>query len=239
MFLKRLKKPKENINKNESANNQKVRYIIAGLGNPGKKYLHTRHNAGFLALDYISQKYGFKINTIKFKSYCAKYGVVNKLNKSDNSDKSDNSEIYENHENSANFENFDVLFMKPQTFMNASGEAISEAARFYKIKPENILVISDDVMLPSGKLRIKKSGSDGGHNGLKSIILSLSSDKFPRIKIGVGEKPRPDYELYNWVLGEFSKEEKTAMFETLAKVYECVDMFLQELPLDKIQNKYD
>ena len=215
MFFKSLKPFKNNKNNKESGG--KVKYIIAGLGNPGEKYMHTRHNAGFLALDYISQKYNLKINTIKFKSYCAKYQV----------------------EDTENAENFDVLFMKPQTYMNNSGEAISEAARFYRIRPENILVIFDDIMLPPGKLRIKKSGSDGGHNGLKSIILHLSSDQFPRIKIGVGEKPHPDYELVNWVTSKFSKEDEKIMFEMFAKVYECVDMFLKEIPIDKIQNKYN
>lgn len=238
MFFNRFKKSNEN-KENKFDNKSKIKYIIAGLGNPGEKYTYTRHNAGFLALDYISQKYNFKINNIKFKSYCAKYSVSNKLTNSYNSYNSINSDDFENNGNSENVENFDVLFMKPQTFMNKSGEAVSEAARFYKIKPENILVIFDDIMLPTGKLRIRKSGSDGGHNGLKSIILNLSSDEFPRIKIGVGEKPRPDYELADWVTSKFSKEDEKIMFEMFAKVYECVDMFLQELPIEKIQNKYN
>lgn len=186
----------------------KVRYIIAGLGNPGEKYVFTRHNAGFLALDCISKKYDFKINTIKFKSLCA----VNK---------------------------FGALFMKPQTYMNNSGEAVSEAARFYKIPPENILVISDDVSLPPGKVRIKKSGSDGGQKGLRSIIGHLSSENFPRIKIGVGDKPNPGYELADWVTSKFSKEEEKIISESFVKVYDCVDMFLKETPIEKIQNKYN
>ena len=204
MFFKFLNK-----NKNKEESGGKIKYIIVGLGNPGEKYSHTRHNAGFLALDYISQKYNFKINTVKFKSLCAKYAQSN------------------------------VLFMKPQTYMNNSGEAVSEAARFYKIPPENILVISDDISLPVGKLRIRKSGSDGGQKGLKSIIYHLSSDAFPRIKIGVGEKPHPDYELIDWVLSKFSKEDEKIMFDAFAKVYECVDMFLKEEPIEKIQNKYN
>jgi PTH1 family peptidyl-tRNA hydrolase len=204
MFLKFLGKNKQELN-------GKVNYIIAGLGNPGDKYFDTRHNAGFLALDYISQKYDFKINTVKFKSLCASY----KIGESG------------------------VLFMKPQTYMNNSGEAVSEAAGFYKIPPENILVISDDVSLPVGKLRIRKSGSDGGQKGLKSIIMHLSGDGFPRIKIGAGEKPHPDFELADWVLSKFKKEEQKIIFEAFGKVYDCVDMFLKEEPIEKIQNKYN
>ena len=184
-----------------------IKYIVAGLGNPGEKYAFTRHNAGFLALDYISQKYDFKINAVKFKSLAAKYDSA--------------------------------LFLKPQTYMNNSGEAVSEAARFYKIPPENILVISDDASLPPGKLRIRKSGSDGGQKGLRSITEHLSRDTFPRIKIGVGEKPRPDYDMADWVLSRFTKEEEKIIFGALAKVCECVDMFLKEEPIEKIQNKYN
>ena len=193
----------------------KVRYIVAGLGNPGDKYVLTRHNAGFLALEYISQKYNFKINTVKFKSLCAKFTVDLATDK------------------------FDVLFMKPQTYMNNSGEAISEAARFYKIPPENILVIFDDISLPLGKLRIRESGSDGGHNGLKSIIYHLSSDAFPRIKIGIGDKPHPEYELADWVTSKFSKNDEKVMFDMFLAVYDCVDMFIKETPINAIQNKYN
>ena len=216
MFFKRAKKPE---NKNNAG---KVKYIIAGLGNPGERYARTRHNAGFLTLDYISRKYNFKIDSVKFKSYCAKYHI-------DNTDS-------ENPENSGSF---DALFMKPQTYMNNSGEAISEAARFYKIPPENILVISDDITLPAGKLRIRKNGSDGGHNGLKSIIEHLSSDNFPRIKIGVGEKPHPDYDLADWVTSGFSKDEEKIISDALSKACDCADMFLKEIPIDRIQNKYN
>ena len=201
MFFRFRNKNKDNIS------DSKIKYIIAGLGNPGEKYLDTRHNAGFLALDYISKEYNFKINTVKFKSICAtKSGA---------------------------------LFMKPQTYMNNSGEAVSEAARFYKIPPENILVISDDISLPVGKVRIKKGGSDGGQKGLKSIIYHLSDDGFPRIKIGIGDKPHPDYELADWVLSKFSKEDDKIISESLPKVYDCVDMFLHETPIEKIQNKYN
>ena len=208
-------RPRNNINKNTGETGGKIKYIVAGLGNPGKKYMYTHHNAGFLALDYISQKYNFKINTVKFKALCGRYTVTAEENK------------------------FGVLFMKPQTYMNDSGMAVSEAARFYKIPHENILVISDDISLPVGKLRIRKSGSDGGQKGLKSIIYHLSDDAFPRIKIGVGEKPCPDYELIDWVLSEFSKDDQKIIFEAFSNVYECIDMFIHEMPVEKIQNKYN
>ena len=206
----------------------KIKYIIVGLGNPGAKYASTRHNAGFLALEYISKKYNFKINNLKFKSLCARYTVKTQ---SVGDCVPDVPLVKENE--------FDVLFMKPQTYMNDSGAAVSEAVRFYKIPLENILVISDDISLPVGKVRIKKSGSDGGQKGLRSIINHLSSENFPRIKIGVGEKPHPDYELMDWVLSKFSKEDEKIMSEAFAKVYDCVDMFLKETPIDKIQNKYN
>jgi PTH1 family peptidyl-tRNA hydrolase len=201
--------------KTKKENGGKVRYIIAGLGNPGKKYLFNRHNAGFLALDYISEKCDFKINTNKFKSFCARYTVSKDTGK------------------------FDVLFLKPQTYMNGSGEAVSEAAGFYKIPPENILVISDDINLPAGKLRIRKSGSDGGQRGLRSIANHLSSEDFPRIRIGVGQKPHPDYDAVEWVLSDFSKDDQKIMFEAFSDVFECVDMFMREIPMEMIQNKYN
>jgi PTH1 family peptidyl-tRNA hydrolase len=210
-------------NKNQNANNNKIKYIIVGLGNPGEKYASTRHNAGFLALDYISQKYNFKINTVKFKALCARYTV----------------NAHNNVGDGALDVPFDVLFMKPQTYMNASGEAVSEAIRFYKIPLENILVISDDINLPVGKVRIRANGSDGGQKGLRSIINHLSSENFARIKIGVGEKPHPDYELADWVLAKFTKEDEKIMSEAFPKVCDCVDMFLKETPINMIQNKYN
>jgi len=197
----------------------KIKYIVAGLGNPGRKYGLTRHNAGFLALDYISQKYDFKINNIKHQAYCGRYHFENKSEE--------------------NTEGFDVLFMQPQTYMNNSGEAVASAARFYKILPENILVIADDVSLPVGKIRIRAKGSDGGQKGLRSIIDILGTEEFPRIKIGVGEKPHPDFKLEKWVLSNFTKEDQKIIFDVLGGVYDCVDMFLRGLTIDKLQNKYN
>ncbi len=164
-----------------------ITHIIVGLGNPGEKYTFTRHNAGFLMVDYLAQRLGFKCDRLKFKSLCGEV-TINGVR---------------------------ALVMKPQTFMNASGEAVAEASNFYKIAPENIIVISDDASFDVGKLRIRKNGSAGGHNGLKSVIECLNSDKFPRIKLGVGQKPNPDYDIADWVLARFPKEAEPTFFSVL------------------------
>ena len=158
----------------------KLSWIVAGLGNPGLEYEHTRHNAGFLAVEELAKQCGgVKLNQMKFQSNCceAMLGEVR------------------------------CLLMQPTTYMNLSGDAIAAAANFYKIPPERVLVLFDDISLPVGKLRIRKNGSAGGHNGLKSIISCLGSDQFPRVKIGVGAKPHPDYDLADWVLSTVSKTE--------------------------------
>jgi PTH1 family peptidyl-tRNA hydrolase len=129
--------------------------------------------------------------------------------------------------------------MKPQTYMNGSGKAVAQAAKFYDIAPENILVISDDVSLPAGKIRIRAKGSDGGQKGLRSIINILETEEFPRIKIGVGEKPHPDIKLERWVLSNFTKEEQKIIFDVFVRVHDSVDMFLRGFAIDKIQNKYN
>ena len=205
-----------------------VKFIIAGLGNPGKKYLYTRHNAGFWALEYIAQKYNFKMNNLKHRAYCGRHTVIREI---PNEDESNAANV--------NSEKFDTLFMKPQTYMNDSGAAVADAARFYKIAPSNIIVISDDTSLPVGKIRIRARGSDGGQKGLRSIIYNLDTDEFPRIKIGVGEKPHPDVEMSRWVLSEFSKSELNILFDVFANVYDCVDMFLRGYAITQIQNKYN
>ncbi|MBQ3897377.1 MAG: aminoacyl-tRNA hydrolase, partial [Clostridia bacterium] len=148
-------------------------FIIAGLGNPGREYEQTRHNIGFIAANAIAEAHGVKIDRLKFKALTATCVIGTEK----------------------------VLLMKPQTFMNNSGEAIGEAARFYKVPPENILIIADDISLPPGTLRIRRKGTAGGHNGLKSIINHLDSTEFPRIKIGVGDRENPDEELMDYVLG--------------------------------------
>ncbi|MBQ4604379.1 MAG: aminoacyl-tRNA hydrolase [Clostridia bacterium] len=174
-------------------------FIIVGLGNPGKKYELTRHNAGFLFADLLADKNGERISKIQFKSVTANITLGGHR----------------------------CLLMKPQTFMNNSGEAVKQAAAFYKIPPENIIVVFDDISLPCGKMRIRRKGSDGGHNGIKSIIYLLNSDKFPRVKLGVGEKPHPDYDLADWVLSSFKKNELDALRETAENACKAVEMMVQ------------
>lgn len=174
-------------------------FIIVGLGNPGKKYELTRHNAGFLFSDLLADKNGESISKIQFKSVTANITLGGHR----------------------------CLLMKPQTFMNNSGEAVKQAAAFYKIPPENIIVVFDDISLPCGKLRIRRKGSDGGHNGIKSIIYHLNSDKFPRIKLGVGEKPHPEYDLADWVLSSFKKNELDALRDAAENACKAVEMMVQ------------
>ena len=152
-------------------------WLIAGLGNPGSEYEKTRHNTGFMSLDLLAARLQVKVSKERFKALTAQ----------------------------ADFDGQRLLLMKPLTFMNASGIAIEAAAHFYKIPPERIIVLFDDISLPVGKIRVRASGSAGGHNGIKSIISSLGTDQFPRVKIGVGAKPDPDYELADWVLGNIPK----------------------------------
>ncbi len=163
--------------KNKFSNS--VDFLVVGLGNPDKKYEQTRHNTGFIAVDYIAEKRNVKINRVKFKS------VVGE----------------------GNINGHKVLFMKPSTYMNNSGQAVVEAMNFYKLKPEQVVVIFDDISLDVGKMRIRSKGSDGGQKGMRSIIYLSGSDMFPRIKIGIGAKPNPNWELANWVLSKFTDSE--------------------------------
>lgn len=173
-------------------------HIVVGLGNPGDKYARTRHNAGFLAIDFIAQKYDLPKFCSRFKAVVAEGTVDGKR----------------------------VLFMKPQTYMNNSGEAVREAADFYKIAPEHIVVISDDVNLAPGVVRIRESGSDGGQKGLASIIVHMGTDAIPRMRVGVGAKPRPDYELADWVLGEIPAADREAMFDAFSRVADALPLVL-------------
>ena len=176
-----------------------VTHIIVGLGNPGAQYELTRHNAGFLAVDRMAERLGARIDRARFRALCGE----------------------------ATFAGCHVLLMKPQTFMNLSGEAVREAAAFYKIAPENVIVIADDVNFAAGKLRVRGKGSDGGHNGLKSIIYQLQSDAFPRVKVGVGVKPHPEYDLADWVLSNFSKEEMEALRASFDRIYDGIALILK------------
>ena len=175
-----------------------ITHIIVGLGNVGSEYVKTRHNIGFMAIDYIAQKLGIKIDRVKFNAYTAEGTLGTKR----------------------------VLFMKPTTLMNRSGVAIGEAAAFYKIAPENIIVLCDEISFEPGLFRIRRKGSAGGHNGLKSVIERLGSQDFPRIKIGVGQKPSPDYDLASWVLGKFSDEALAAAKSRFEDIYSACELML-------------
>ena len=164
-------------------------WLVVGLGNPGGEYQNTRHNAGFMAVDCIADALGVRITKIKYKALCA----------------------------TASYRGQKLLLLKPETFMNASGLAVEAAAHFYKIPPERVLVLFDDISLPVGKIRVRKSGSAGGHNGIKSIIGGLNSQSFPRVKIGVGAKPHPDYDLADWVLSNFTGPEDKLITEATAR----------------------
>lgn len=186
------------LKKDSFSGSSAYEYMIVGLGNPGKKYEFTRHNTGFLCVDLYAEEHGFKIDRLKFKSLIGETKIAGKR----------------------------CLFLKPQTFMNLSGEAVREAAAFYKIPPEKIIVIFDDISLDLGRMRIRRKGSDGGHNGIKSIIYQLSSDLFPRIKIGIGAKPHPDYDLADWVLTPFSKEDLKALREVCLNAGEALELMI-------------
>ncbi|MBQ6020161.1 MAG: aminoacyl-tRNA hydrolase [Clostridia bacterium] len=174
-----------------------VEYLIVGLGNPGKDYAGTRHNAGFMFVEILCKEYGFEVNRLKFRALCGETMISGKR----------------------------CLVMLPQTYMNLSGDAVIEAAKFYKIPPERIVVIFDDISLPFGVMRIRRKGSAGGHNGLKSIIYQLASDEFPRIKIGVGDRADREDDLKDYVLGKFGKtqlDELKTLFADGVKALELI-----------------
>ncbi len=188
----------------------KIEYIIAGLGNPGPKYADTRHNAGFKAIDLLAKQNGFEIKKSKFKSLIADEMIAGKR----------------------------CLIMKPQTMMNLSGEAIFEAADYYNISDENIIVIYDDISLDIGKIRIRRKGSAGGHNGIKSIISCLGSENFPRVKIGVDKKPDARTDLAAWVLGNFPKEKESELNTALENAVSSIELMVNG-ETDEAMNKYN
>ena len=188
----------------------KIEYIIAGLGNPGPKYADTRHNAGFKAVDLMARKNGFEIKKSKFKSLIADEVIAGRR----------------------------CLIMKPQTMMNLSGEAILEAADYYNIPDENIIIIYDDISLDIGKIRIRRKGSAGGHNGIKSIISCLGSEDFPRVKIGVDKKPDARIDLAAWDLGNFPKEKEAELNSARENAVSSVELMVQG-NIDEAMNKYN
>lgn len=175
-----------------------IDFLVVGLGNPEKKYEKTRHNAGFMAIDYLAERLSVKVDRIKFSALVGEAVICGKR----------------------------VLLMKPQTSMNLSGNAVIEAARFYKIEPENVIVFSDDITLDVGRLRVRRKGTHGGHNGLRSIEAKLSSQEYQRIKIGIGAKPHPDYDLADWVLGNFSNEDLAVLKGNFDKLYSGLSMMI-------------
>ncbi len=168
-------------------------WLIVGLGNPGENYLHTRHNVGFRALDALAAQLGVKIDRAKFRGLSVQ----------------------------TTWEEHRLLLLKPQTFMNASGLSVMDAAAYYKLPPERVIVIFDDISLVPGRLRVRPGGSAGGHNGIKSIIGCLNSQDFPRVKVGVGQKPHPDYDLADWVLSRFNAEEEKMLAPAITHAAEA------------------
>ena len=185
-------------------------FLVVGLGNPGKEYENTRHNAGFICMDALSKKLGVAVNKSKYKALITETVIADKR----------------------------VLLMLPQTFMNLSGEAVSAAASFYKIPADRILVISDDISLDVGKMRVRRKGSHGGQKGLKSITEQIGSSDFPRIKIGVGQKPRPDYDLAAWVLSNFSAEERKTINEVAEKSIDACRLIISG-KTDEAMNRFN
>lgn len=185
-------------------------YLIVGLGNPGLEYAQTRHNAGFMTLDLLAEREHTEIKRMKFKSLCGDAVIAGKR----------------------------CLLMKPTTYMNNSGQAVAEAMQFYKLPIDHIIVVYDDISLEPSRLRIRRKGSDGGHNGIKSIIYLTGEDAFPRIKLGVGKKPRPDYNLADWVLSRFTKEELEQLHIAAEHACESIALMVNG-KIDEAMNRYN
>jgi len=183
-------------------------YVIVGLGNPGKEYESTRHNIGFIALDYFAQKHNIEINKIKHKAVVGEGRINNKK----------------------------VMLVKPQTYMNLSGQSVREIAEYYNVDDDEIIVVYDDIDIETGEIRIRKSGSAGTHNGMKSIIYDLQSDKFPRVRVGISRDPRMD--LAKYVLSRFNEEEKKALEETVPRISDILEAIVED-GIEKAMNTYN
>ena len=186
-----------------------VSWLVVFLGNPGLRYEGTRHNAGFMTADALARKKNISINRSRFQALTASCPIGDTT----------------------------VLLMKPQTYMNLSGEAVGQAARFYKIPADHVLVVSDDITLPIGAMRIRTKGSAGGHNGLKNIISVLGTEEFPRIRLGVGSPPHPDYDTVDWVLSVFRDQDAVDMAESAERAADAVECFITQGP-EKAMNLY-
>lgn len=193
--------------KTKSYGNSAFDYIVVGLGNPGREYENTRHNCGFDAIDKLAEKHNVQIKKLRFKSMTGECRLGGSK----------------------------CLIMKPSTYMNLSGQAVVEAMNFYKIPAERVIVIFDDISLDVGKMRIRRKGSDGGHNGMKNIIYLSGSDMFPRIKLGVGKKPHPEYDLKDWVLGKFSTQDRKLLEDVLCNAVEAVELMVADRTADAMQ----
>lgn len=200
----------DRISQNSSSAGGKIEYIIAGLGNPGLEYENTRHNAGFAVLDKLAEQSGCNINRMRFKGKTAEAVVGGKR----------------------------CLLLKPTTYMNNSGESIVQALEFYKLDISQLIVVCDDISLDPGKLRIRRKGSHGGHNGLRSICELTGRDDYQRIKMGVGKKPHPDYDLAKWVLGKFGKDDAKKMEISAENACECISLMVQG-KTDEAMNKFN
>ena len=187
-----------------------VKCLVLFLGNPGLKSEHTRHNAGFMTADALESSKGVRINRSRFKALTATVDMGGES----------------------------VMLMKPQTYMNLSGEAVIQAVKFYKIAPEHVLVVSDEMSLPIGKLRIRTKGSAGGHNGLKNIIAHLGTDSFPRIRLGVGAPPHPDYDVADWVLSVFRGNDLEDMTEAAKRAAEAIECYVLHGP-ERAMNRFN
>lgn len=185
-------------------------WLVVGLGNPGLNYARTRHNVGFRAVDALAEKLGVKIDRARFRGLTAQASAGGEK----------------------------LLLLKPQTFMNNSGLSVMDAARFYKLPPERVLVLFDDISLPVGRLRIRADGSAGGHNGIKNIIAHLGTDVFPRVKVGVGAPSHPDYDMVDWVIGSFSAQEKKIVDEALDRALDAAECIISR-GVTEAQNRFN
>ena len=193
-----------------SSSKNAPQWLIVGLGNPGAEYEHTRHNAGFMALDRLADNFSFTVDRLKFHALTGQGRI----------------------------QDIPCLLMKPQTYMNNSGQSVSEAASFYKIPPEHILVFFDDITQQPGSLRIRRNGSHGGHNGAKDIEQLLGSSQYPRIRLGIGDKPHPDFDLAKWVLSRFSPEEEKEMEQAAKNAADAAVLILKGR-IDQAMNRYN
>ena len=187
-----------------------IQWLLVCLGNPGKEYEGTRHNVGFMAADELARRENTKINKLRYRALTGEVRLAGQR----------------------------VLVIKPQTYMNLSGEAVKLAGGFFKIPPDHVVVISDDVALPLGKLRIRAGGSAGGHNGLKNIIAHLGTDQFPRIRVGVGAPAHPEHEMVDWVIGHFTAQEKKAVEEAVGRAVDAAACVIEK-GVQEAQNRYN